>query len=227
MIIIVGGANMHYESLTELPKEYKEGIDQCEYLLLQREIPNEINLLAAKYAKEKGKTVMLDCGGRDEPFPEGLFNYIDILSPNETEALRVLETTDESKVNIENIRETVMKKYPQMKVLLKLGSHGCHMIGKDFDLKVPTVNNFNDQIMKDHPIVNTTGAGDCFTANFIVKYAELSKQDISEKERCERSMLFANTCAYICITRQGAMPSMPTMTEAQDFIKKYLSDKKI
>lgn len=29
----------------------------------------EIDLLAAKYAKSKGKIVILDCGGRDDPIP--------------------------------------------------------------------------------------------------------------------------------------------------------------
>lgn len=28
-----------------------------------------INVLAAKYAKSKGKIVMLDCGGRDDHIP--------------------------------------------------------------------------------------------------------------------------------------------------------------
>lgn len=66
-------------------------------LLLQREIPNEINLLVAKYAKSKGKnkrkeygfnyfsgkTVVLDFGGNDDPLPEEMLNYLDIISPNE------------------------------------------------------------------------------------------------------------------------------------------------
>jgi|JI91814BRNA_FD_contig_31_9650615_length_474_multi_1_in_0_out_0_1 hypothetical protein len=29
----------------------------------------QINTLAAKYAKSKGKVVMLDCGGRDDVIP--------------------------------------------------------------------------------------------------------------------------------------------------------------
>jgi hypothetical protein len=31
-----------------------------------------MNVLAAKYAKEKGKMVMLDCGGRDDDIPSEL-----------------------------------------------------------------------------------------------------------------------------------------------------------
>lgn len=44
----------------------------------------QINVLAAKYAKEKGKKVMLDCGGRDDHIPEELLANLDYISPNET-----------------------------------------------------------------------------------------------------------------------------------------------
>lgn len=32
---------------------------------------------------KKGKTIMLDYGGRDDPFPEEMLNYLDFISPNE------------------------------------------------------------------------------------------------------------------------------------------------
>ena len=47
------------------------------------EIPQEINLLAAKYAKSKGKLVVLDCGGRDEKLKDEFVNNLDFISPNE------------------------------------------------------------------------------------------------------------------------------------------------
>lgn len=36
-------------------------------LLLQREIPEFVNVVAARTAKEAGTLVMLDVGGRNEP----------------------------------------------------------------------------------------------------------------------------------------------------------------
>lgn len=52
--------------------------------MLQREIPDFINTIAARYAREAGTvTTILDVGGRDEPMAEDLLKYIDILSPNE------------------------------------------------------------------------------------------------------------------------------------------------
>ena len=44
-------------------------MDKGEYLLLQEEVPVRVNVLGAKYAKSKGKQVILDCGGSDEPLP--------------------------------------------------------------------------------------------------------------------------------------------------------------
>jgi len=53
-IIIVGGANVHYDDLKQLPTEYTNAIDRSKIILLQREIPQEINILVAKYAHSKG-----------------------------------------------------------------------------------------------------------------------------------------------------------------------------
>ena len=65
-IIIIGGANIFYKSLDVLPEEYQKAIRECKLkwnyqyfinklasiLLLQREITQEINVLAAVYAKQ-------------------------------------------------------------------------------------------------------------------------------------------------------------------------------
>ena len=51
--------------------------------MLQREIPEFVNIIAAKVAKTAGTTVILDMGGRDEPLSEELLQNIDIISPNE------------------------------------------------------------------------------------------------------------------------------------------------
>jgi len=52
-------------------------------LLLQREIPEYVNIIAARTAKEAGTIVILDMGGRDEPLSVELIKQIDIISPNE------------------------------------------------------------------------------------------------------------------------------------------------
>ena len=65
--------------------------------MLQREITQEINVLAAIYARKnsiyqlkyyikhiyEGTLVVLDYGGRDEQISEDLLGYLDFVSPNE------------------------------------------------------------------------------------------------------------------------------------------------
>ena len=65
-------------------------IQEAQILLLQREIPENINLAAARIAKENGCKVILDMGGKDSPLSEELLECIDIISPNETELLRLI-----------------------------------------------------------------------------------------------------------------------------------------
>jgi ribokinase len=60
--------------------------------------------------------------------------------------------------------------------------------------------------------VDTTGAGDCFTAAFTV--ARLRGQDIPQALR------YATAAAALCVTRKGAMRSMPSGVE----VEKFLSD---
>ena len=67
-IIINGGANMAYDTET-IHESWRQIISQSNVLLLQREIPEAVNILAAKCAKEVSThevTVILDMGGRDD-----------------------------------------------------------------------------------------------------------------------------------------------------------------
>ena len=49
-------------------------------------MPEGINILAAKCAKERDVIVILDMGGTDSPLSSELLELCDIISPNETEA---------------------------------------------------------------------------------------------------------------------------------------------
>jgi sugar/nucleoside kinase (ribokinase family) len=56
---------------------------------MQREVPQELNTLAAKFARSNGVTTLLDMGGKDEPLDEELIRNLDIISPNQTELERL------------------------------------------------------------------------------------------------------------------------------------------
>ena len=212
-IVIVGGANCDWEDNKETKlQKIKDSIDRSSMLLLQREIPNDINVFAAKYAKAKGIPVVLDVGGQDIPLEKDLLENLTIISPNETELSRI--------VNIEvdaNDHESILKAClavrekslnNELEFLIKLGSKGAIYITKEN--QIISQNSFKIPSMT---IVDTTGAGDCFTGTFCGKLLNNNFQNIKE------AMEFGTACAYKSITRFGAGPSMPTLEEAEEVLK--------
>lgn len=64
-------------------------IESAGAVLLQREIPEEVNIQVARIAKLHGVPVLLDAGGVEGPISPDLLSCLSILSPNETELSRL------------------------------------------------------------------------------------------------------------------------------------------
>ena len=105
-IIINCAANAAYDpEMKELDPKWAEAVRESnknnfslllgKILLLQREIPEYVNIVAARTAKEAGTLVILDIGGREEPLSDELLQNVDILSPNE---VRLIHTENVSNI---------------------------------------------------------------------------------------------------------------------------------
>jgi ribokinase len=184
-IILVGGANQAWPASPQVP------LAGAAAVLLQREIPEAVNLAVARAAVALGVPVVLDCGGSDAPLPDELLRHIAVLSPNETELARLTGDDD-----IERSARTLLARGVGA-VLVKLGSHGSLLIERD---RAPL-----RQGVFPVSVVDTTGAGDCFTAAYAVALVE-------GRQPAER-LRFAAAAAALCVTRLGAMPAMPTRAE--------------
>lgn len=79
-IVIVGGTNQ--ATMGDLDESWRKAIAEAEILLLQREVPQEMNILAAKYARAHNCKVILDMGGQDTPLTRELLENVDVISPN-------------------------------------------------------------------------------------------------------------------------------------------------
>lgn len=65
--------------------------------------------------------------------------------------------------------------------------------------------------------VDTTGAGDCFTAGVIAQYLRSGKTlDSLTLDDIHAFTRFANAAASICVEGRGGIPSMPTVKQVQD-----------
>jgi ribokinase len=94
-----------------------------------------------------------------------------------------------------------------LKLLLKLGSSGSIYIDEN--------NNIFKQktfLLEDMPIVDTTGAGDCFTASFTTQ--------LLENKPIKECLLYATCAAYCCITKFGTFPSLPTKEEVVNVLNR-------
>lgn len=200
-IIIVGGANMSCWPET-IPEEKLEAVKNAGIVLLQREIPDSVNIQVAKAAKNAAVPVILDAGGVDTPIPKELLSSIDFLSPNENELGRLTGMPTES---FDQITQAVWKchKMGVKQVLVKLGAKGSALFVEG---KEP----IQQSIVPAKTVLDTTGAGDTFTAAFAVALIEGKS-----REECLR---FASAAASLCVQVKGAIPSMPDRNSVLDLL---------
>lgn len=108
--------------------------------------------------------------------------------------------------NYRHLAERILEKYPNIKIVaIRMGAKGAY------------VRTRREEVFKESfkvKVVDTTGAGDAWTAGFLVAYV-LKERDL------EYSVLLANAVAAIVCTKYGAVTAMPTLEEALDFIKQY------
>ncbi|MGI5174251.1 ribokinase [Treponema sp. OMZ 840] len=190
-IIVIPGANA---TVTERDIAAHDClIRDCDILLCQLEIPLKTVVYAAKRARELGKTVILDPAPVPQQFPEELYSYIDIIKPNENEAAQLL---GEQVKGCEEASDKLRAKGIQ-NVLITLGPKGAYINSEKEGKHLLSV--------RSVPVVDTTAAGDAFTAALAVRLA--SGFSLVQAVR------YANEVATIVVTRRGAQTSIPSAEE--------------
>lgn len=172
----------------------EEIIAASDFVVLQLEIPMETVLYAAKLAKKHGVPVLLNPAPA-APLPDELWQYIDVLTPNETECAfytgTPIETVNDAFRAVGMLHE---KGVPH--VLITMGSQGAvYNVGEEaFHQPAPSVK-----------AVDSTAAGDSFTGALAVC--------LSEGATFHDAALFAAKVGAMTVTRQGAQASLPYRNE--------------
>jgi ribokinase len=193
-IVVASGANNDLRAAdVEAMRRVMRGVAVA---LFQLENPLETVMAALRVAREEGATTILDPAPA-QPLPPELLRLVDILTPNEAEALMLLGRSPE-RVSIENAPEIAAKVagLGAHRVILKLGDCGSYLYaaGEGFLAPAFKVN-----------AVDTTAAGDTFNAALAVAIAEGSPMP--------HALRFANAAAAVSVTRMGAQASAPTRAE--------------
>lgn len=171
---------------------FKKLIKEFSVLLLQQEIPIDMNIELLKIANESGIKTIYDPGPPIKHNNFDFFKFVDFLTPNKHEAEFLLGKKIDG-FELEAAKE--LKKIGSKHVIITLGSEGLVYSG-DFD-----------QIFK--PIkanaVDPVGSGDCFNGALASM--------INKGENILNSINFAQKAASLSTTKKGASQSFPFLDE--------------
>ena len=200
MIILVDGDNyiaVDQGANLSIDREQIDSADEliknAAIVILQLEIPLDCVKYAAERCKAHGIPVILNPAPAPvEPIGDDLLMMVDLLTPNEFEAFSL--TGIEPVSPGEAIRAA--KRLSEMgvkQVVITLGGNGC-IYGSGTDFRhMPAV--------KVENIVDTTAAGDSFTAALAVC--------LTEGKSLEQAVAFATKVGALTVSRKGAQPSLP------------------
>lgn len=190
-IIVYEGANSEI-----IPEEAAQNIDtDLSLLMIQFETNEDSVIKCVNHAIENNITTVIDCGPAKD-FNIEMMKGATILSPNEseTEALTGIYPKDENAVRSAS---QILKIRSEAKyIVLKLGDRGCSLYdGESLRFFPPYKTN----------VVDTTAAGDCFTAAMALHYVQTG--DIEEACR------MGNKAGAYAVSKMGAQSSMPTKAD--------------
>lgn len=196
-IVIAPGA---LEELT--PADIRErtsliaGADLC---LVSLEIPLETAIEALRVAREVGTPTLLNPAPA-AVLPEHAWSLIDYLTPNGGEAriLANLDATAPSDAILERLRQC----YSGVFVMTQ-GKDGVILAEAEGLLRLPSV--------RPRRVVDTTGAGDAFTAAFAVA--------VVEKMSLREAVRFAAAAGAFAVENAEVIPSLPRRNELEAYIK--------
>jgi ribokinase len=165
-------------------------------ILLQLEIPLPTVLEVVQLAHAAGSGVILNPAPA-QPLPPALYQQVDLLTPNETEALTLTGSPTIEAAAQELLRRGVKT------VIVTLGAGGV-LLGQA------------GQPLQRFPgykvsAVDTTAAGDAFNGGLAVA--------VARGELLEAGIRFAQAAAALSVTRRGAQPSLPTSLEVEQFLQ--------
>ncbi len=130
------------------------------------------------------------------PLPESFYQYIDYLTPNETEAAALTGVPVATVADAEKAADAFLARGVR-NAIITLGAQGAFVKNIRVKAHVPAVD--------AGKVVETTGAGDAFNGGFAVA--------LSEGMGLVEAVRFGCAAAGISITRPGTAPSMPTRSE--------------
>lgn len=189
-IVVYEGANAEI-----IAEEAKESLIDIDLLLLQFETNENVVIDCVNKAVSSGITTVIDCGPAKNLCLEKM-QGADIISPNESETFALTGVLPEDDEKALVASKILMDRSKAKFVVLKLGARGCSVYdGETF------------KVIPSYPsnVVDTTAAGDCFTAAMALEY----KRSGDIYAACDSG----NKAGSYAVSKMGAQDSMPTLKD--------------
>lgn len=195
-IVVYPGANWHL-SADNVADAFA---CQPDAVYIGFEIPFAVAVAAAKYASERNIPIFVDPAPADKELPLESLPRVEIFSPNESETL---EYTGINPQGTDSSLRAALAMYRRVKckyLVIKQGERGAFVYdGRHY--------NFVPAFRVGRP-VDTTAAGDAFTAALTLKYLE-NGGDIYAAAK------FGAAAGALTVKKRGASSSIPTRAEVE------------
>jgi ribokinase len=170
-------------------------LKNCKILLIQLEADIPTVVYAAKKAKEYGVCVVLNPAPYQD-LPNEIYSYVDVITPNETEAKQMLGIDPVMDIPPEELGKRLLSTGIK-NVIITVGENGAILADAGGITHIP--------VGRPVAAVDTTGAGDTFAGGLAVA--------LGEGLSIEKAVIFANIAASISVTRHGVVESIPSREE--------------
>ena len=184
----------------------REAVGNYDMVIMQFELPMEIVETIAEWAHEAGVPVMVNPAPA-APMSDRLLGAVTYLSPNEHEAaiLTGHSISVENGIDYDDVRAVAdaFRKRGVKNLIITMGGNGSIAVGES--------GIHHTECVKMPHVADPTAAGDSFVASFCTVLAAGLPAD--------KALDFASHAAAITVTRMGAMPSLPTVTEVQGLLR--------
>jgi ribokinase len=192
-IVLYGGTNQQIGA--EFADRVLESFEAGDIVLLQNEISSVGYIM--EQANKKGMKVFFNPSPADSKLSGYPIHHVDTLILNEVEGEQLTGGT-----TADSILDSLLCRYPDMKIVLTLGENGAVYADK-------TRREYRG-IFRGN-VVDTTAAGDTFTGYYIAS--------IAKGMGIREALKFASAAASIAVSRLGAACSIPSLKEVEEFIK--------
>ena len=184
----------------------REAVGNYDMVIMQFELPMEIVETIAEWAHETGVPVMVNPAPA-APMSDRLLSAVTFLSPNEHEAavLTGHSISVENGIDYDDVRAVAdaLRERGVQNLIITMGGNGSIAVGES--------GIHHTECVKMPHVADPTAAGDSFVASFCTVLAAGLPVD--------KALDFASHAAAITVTRMGAMPSLPTVTEVQGLLR--------